>query len=184
LLIKGTVALLAVAAAMAGQTVVVHPKLIDDVLLNPGMGVQTFQRYNGDALNSGLRWSEEGPVKPIPPSAEPVDFPRTTISYCRWFWETIEPEHGHIRWDIVDTALREAASHGQKLAIRLMPYDQKHPLPDWYRTSGAKRINKDGDPIWEPDFSDPLYLKYWGEVVKQAGQRYDGDPRQDTVDMS
>jgi hypothetical protein len=70
------------------------------------------------------------------------------------------------------------------LAIRLMPYDQKHPLPDWYRTSGAKRINNDGDPIWEPDFSDPLYLKYWGEVVKQAGQRYDGDPRLDTVDIS
>ena len=26
------------------------------------------------------------------------------------------------------------------LAIRLMPYDQKHPLPEWYRASGARRL--------------------------------------------
>jgi hypothetical protein len=24
------------------------------------MGIQTFQRYNGDALNAGVKWSEEG----------------------------------------------------------------------------------------------------------------------------
>ena len=184
MLIKETVALIAAAAAMFGQSIVVHPKRIDDVLLNPGMGIQTFQRFNGDALNSGLTWSEEGPTKSIAPSGEAVDFPGSTISYCRWFWETLEPEQGHIHWDIIDVALKEAASHGQKLAIRLMPYDRKHPLPAWYRASGAKRINKEGEPIWEPDFSDPLYLKYWSEVVKQAGQRYDGDPRLDTVDIS
>ena len=34
---------------------------IDDVLVNPGMGIETFQRFNGDAINAGLRWSEEGP---------------------------------------------------------------------------------------------------------------------------
>ena len=177
-------ALVACASSLVGQTVVVHPKLIDDVLTNPGMGIQTFQRFNGDALNAGLKWSEEGPTEPIKAPAEPVDFPPTTLSYCRWFWETIEPEQGHIRWDILDNALKEAASHGQKLDIRLMPYDQKHPLPAWYRASGAKRINKEGDPIWESDFSDPLYLKYWGDLVAKAGQRYDGNPNLDAVDIS
>jgi hypothetical protein len=165
------------------QTVVVLPKLISDVLVNPGTGIQTFQRYNGDPLNSGLRWSEEGPTGPLAASG-PVSFPSSTIAYCRWFWETLEPEQSRVRWDIVTAALAEAHKHGQALAIRLMPYDQKHPLPEWYRKSGAKRANAEGASIWEPDFSDPLYLKYWGDLVKEAGRRYDGHPDLDTVDVS
>jgi len=52
---------------------------------------------------------------------------------------------------------------------------------------GARRANKatdkDGE-IWQPDFSDPLYLKYWGELVAEAGKRYDGNPYLDSVDIS
>ena len=40
----------------------IHPARINDVLVNPGMGIQTFQRYNGDPLNGGVQWSEEGPT--------------------------------------------------------------------------------------------------------------------------
>lgn len=178
------VAILMLASAAGAQTVVVHPKLIPDVLVNPGMGIQTFQRYNGDALNAGVKWSEEGPTEPLTAPATPVDFPPSTIAYCRWFWETLEPEQGKVRWDIIDRALADASKHGQQLAIRLMPYDQKHPLPKWYQASGAKRINHEGGKIWEPDFADPLYLKYWGAVVQEAGRRYDGNPDLDTVDIS
>ena len=176
-------AFLLFAAAGLAQTVIVHPKLIHDVLVNPGMGIQTFQRFQGDPLNPGLKWSEEGPTAPLAASGQP-DFPASTIAYCRWFWETLEPEQGHVRWDIITAALAEAHKHGQALAIRLMPYDQKHPLPEWYRKSGARRANAEGAPVWEPDFSDPLYLKYWGNLVKEAGRRFDGHPDLDTVDIS
>ena len=123
----------------------------------------------------------------LAPAAGVVDFPASSISYCRWFWETLEPEQGKVRWEILDEALRQAHAHHQALAIRLMPYDQKHPLPEWYRKSGARRANqptdKDGQ-IWQPDFADPLYLKYWGAVVAAAGERYDGHPDLDSVDIS
>lgn len=175
-------------SAVCAQTTVVHPARINEVLLNPGMGIQTFQRYNGDPVNRGVEWSEEGPTGPPASggltSTNPSDFPKSTIAYCRWFWETIEPAKGDVRWSILDGALAEAASHGQKLAIRLMPYDKKHALPEWYRNSGARRTNAEGQPIWEPDFADPLYLKHWGELVRAAGRRYDGDPRLDSVDIS
>ena len=53
--------------------------------------------------------------------------------------------------------------------------------------SGANRANKpsdkDGD-IWQPDFADPLYLKHWGDLVAEAGKRYDGNPTLDSVDIS
>src|SRR5579872_324091 len=127
------------------DTVVVRPREINDVLVNPGMGIQTFQRFNGDPINAGLRWSEEGPATQLQAAPQKPDFPDSPISYCRWFWSAIEPKHGQFRWDIIDLALAEARDHHQRLAIRIMPYDQKHPLPDWYRNSGAHRANKPTD---------------------------------------
>jgi hypothetical protein len=177
-------------AANAGaqnNTTILRPKAIDEVLVNPGMGIETFQRFNGDAINSGLGWSEEGPLVKLPAAAGATAFPASSISYCRWFWETLEPEQGKVRWEILDEALRQARAHHQALAIRLMPYDQKHPLPEWYQKSGARRANQDGDKdgkIWQPDFADPLYLKYWGGLVAEAGERYDGHPDLDSVDIS
>src|SRR5208282_6237995 len=76
------------------DTTIVRPKAIDDVLVNPGMGIETFQRFNGQALNAGLRWSEEGPTAKLSEETTPPDFPGSSISYCRWFWAELEPEHG------------------------------------------------------------------------------------------
>lgn len=166
--------------------VVIRPEQSDEVLVNPGMGITTFQRFNGQPLNQGLRWSEEGPTA-SQPQAGSSDFPDTSISYCRWFWSELQPTKDHIRWEILDTALQEAERHHQTLAIRLMPYDQEHPLPEWFRNSGARRANKPGDKdgaIWQPDFSDPLYLKYWRVLVATAGARFDGHPFLDSVDIS
>jgi hypothetical protein len=171
----------------AQSDTVVRPVEIQDVLVNPGMGITTFQRFNGQALNSPLKWSESGPITKLPQAATKPDFPDTSISYCRWYWNVIEPEPGKFRWDIVDLALQEARKHGQTLAIRLMPYSDKDPLPAWYRNSGARRANRPSDKdgnIWQPDFSDPLYLKDWGELVAEAGKRYDGNPTLDSVDIS
>jgi hypothetical protein len=175
------------AASSQTAQVVVRPVEIHDVLVNPGMGIQTFQRYNGDALNTGVKWSEAGPTEPLVAPAEKPDFPPSTVAYCRWHWSTIEPEQGKVHWEIIDLALREAHRHGQRLLFRLMPYDPKHPLPEWYRKSGARRANsdasKDGD-MWQPDFSDPLYFKYWSALIIEAGKRYDGHPDLDGVDIS
>ncbi|MGB7549122.1 MAG: DUF4832 domain-containing protein [Terracidiphilus sp.] len=169
------------------ETVVIRPMEIQDVLVNPGMGITTFQRFNGQELNPPYTWSERGPVKELDDANPKPEFPDTSIAYLRWYWSTLEPEHGKFRWDIIDIAISEAQKHGQKLAIRLMPYSDRDPLPEWYRSSGARRANaptdKDG-AIWQPDFSDPLYLRYWGELVAAAGERYDGNPTLDSVDIS
>jgi len=175
------------AAQEDAKPVVVRPVEIHDVLVNPGMGITTFQRFNGDPLNAGVAWSEEGPTGPLAPAATKPDFPDTSISYCRWFWDVVEPKLGEFHWQIIDDALAAAREHHQRLAIRIMPYDPKHPLPEWYRDSGARRANKPADKngaIWQPDFADPLYMKYWGELVAAAGERYDGHPDLDTVDIS
>jgi hypothetical protein len=174
-------------AGQAQPTVRVVPKEIHDVLVNPGMGIQTFQRFNGQPINAGLQWSEVGPEQAVPDAAEKVDFPDSSVAYFRWFWSQLEPQQGQYRWEIIDSALVEARRHGQTLDIRLMPYDQSHPLPRWYQESGARRINKPTDKdgkIWSPDSADPLYHKYWSALVSAAGRRYDGHPDLDAVDIS
>lgn len=186
-LILAAIGLFSGLACAQPDTVVVRPAPIGDVLENPGMGVTTFQRFNGQATNPPLQWSEVGPVTKLPPASAKPDFPGTTIAYLRWYWNVLEPEAGRFRWDIVDLALAEAHAHRQTLAIRLMPYSNQDPLPAWYQSSGARRANKPSDKdgaIWQPDFSDPLFLKYWGELVAEAGRRYDGNPYLDSVDIS
>jgi uncharacterized protein DUF4832 len=169
------------------DSVIVRPVEIHDVLVNPGMGITTFQRFNGQAFNPLYTWSEEGPTEKLADAPVKPDFPPTSVSYCRWVWDVIEPKRGEFHWGIIDLALQEAREHGQTLAIRLMPYTDKHALPDWYRNSGARRANKPSDKdgsIWQPDYTDPLFLKYWGELVAEAGKRYDGNPFLDSVDIS
>jgi Domain of unknown function (DUF4832)/Beta-galactosidase len=175
------------ALSMSAQTVIVRPIETQGILTNPGMGIQTFQRYNGDSLNTGVTWSEEGPVHQLDAPKKNLDFPASTVAYCRWHWTILQPEIGQINWNIIDLALLEAHRHGQRLAIRLMPYDPEHPLPQWYQKSGARRANSDSSKdgkIWQPDFSDPLYFKYWSALVDEFAKRYDGHPDLDSVDIS
>src|SRR5437879_13682379 len=44
-------------AAAQTNVVVVRPKPIHNVLVNPGMGITTFQRFNGQELNPPLKRS-------------------------------------------------------------------------------------------------------------------------------
>ncbi len=178
---------LAVEIAAAQKTVIVRPVETDQVLVNPERGIQTFQRVNGDPINPGSRWSEADPSTLDQPAGAKHDFPESSLAYYRWFWSQLEPAPGIYRWDIVDMALERARSHGQALDFRLMPYDQSHPLPEWYRNSGARRANRPDDrdgEVWSPDADDPTYLRRWGAFISAAGQRYNGHPDVDAVDIS
>ena len=177
----------AAALAFAQRPVVVRPVEVDDVLVNPEMGIQTFQRVNGDAINEGKRWSEAGPTTPPEGKSAQPDFPGSSIAYYRWFWSQLEPERGKYVWEPIDLAIERARSRGQKLDFRLMPYDQSHPLPEWYIKSGAPRANKPEDSdgkVWSPDARDPRYVEWWGAFVAAAGKRYNGHPDVDAVDIS
>ncbi len=188
-------AVLCVAAAAATraadedrETVIVRPREIEDVFANPGMGIQTFQRFAGQALNPGLEWSEEGPVatlgtrRPLPTSP-PRQSRIAAGSGPRW-----SPTKGKVRWDIIDSALAEARAHGQALAIRLMPYDPKHPaarvVPELRSAPGEQadptRTARSGSLI----FRTRCTSKHWGALVAEAGRRYDGHPFLDSVDIS
>jgi len=176
-----------ISGVLAQDNTIVRPREIKEMLVNPGIGITTFQRFNRQAIYPDLRWSEVGPETAVADSPSPVGFPDTSVAYLRWFWYQLEPEQGHYKWEIIDSALAEARRHNQQLQLRVMPYDQKSPMPEWYRKSGARRANRDTDAdgkIWSPDADDPLYSKLWSALVSELGRRYDGHPDLDSVDVS
>ena len=79
------VALMCCTAGLAQETVIVRPQEIDDVLINPGIGFMTFQRFNGDTLNEGKRWTEGKPIvyQAFDGNLENENHPLTSLAYFR-----------------------------------------------------------------------------------------------------
>ena len=170
-----------------------RPEPIEDILYNPHMGFQTFQHFNGDPLFDGKRWTEVGPTEfsGKPDSLENPDHPYTTVAYCRWYWDTIEPAEGEFRWEIIDTALKTARERSQTLAVRVMCHDSagEHDVPKWLRDKGARGGRVDlrrgqKTKYWVPDYSDPLYIEHWTRLNAELARRYDGHPDLESVDCA
>jgi len=164
----------------------IRPKEIQDVLTNPGIGFTTFQRFNGDSLNSGDRWTEGLPIvyQKFEGDLTNKNYPQTTIAYFRVDWSFMEPEMEQYNWPMIDKALRTAAERGQTLMLRIAPFEEGiKDVPAWYRTMVGKE--KKGPSFkWRIDPEDPTYVKYFGGLIKALGQRYDGHPDLESVDVS
>ncbi|BBE20203.1 hypothetical protein AQPE_4394 [Aquipluma nitroreducens] len=165
----------------------VKPKEINDVLTNPGIGFTTFQRFNGDDLNEGIRWTEGLPIvyQNFDGDLTNKNYPQTTIAYFRVNWRFLEPECQQYNWPMIDKALKTAAERGQTLMLRISPYEAEaeKDVPGWYREMVGPE-KQQGIAKWRVDPEDPRYIKYFGGMIKALGQRYDGHPDLESVDVS
>jgi len=175
-------------SVLAADTVIVRPKEIDDVLVNPGIGFMTFQRFNGDTLNQGLKWTEGFPIvyQEYKGSLKNPNFPDTSIAYFRIYWKFIEPEQGKYRWDLIDNALRTASDRKQTLMLRIAPYGTTgdNDVPDWYRALVGPETGKTAISKWRTDPENPLYVRHFTRMIREMGKRYDGNPNLESVDLS
>jgi hypothetical protein len=158
-------------ATTSGELVTIHPLEIDNILVNPGMGWQTFHSYR-DVTE---------------------DYPDSSMAYFRWWWGEIQPERDNIRFDIIDDVLNNAIAHGQQLALGgIMPKnggsEKKSSIPQWLIDMGCKGKGipfpgGDWQTSWEPFYDDPVYLREFGRLIKKLGERYDGHPAIAHVDI-
>lgn len=172
-------------AQEAPVTVVVKPVEIHDVLNNPGIGFTTFQRFNGDDLNEGMDWTEGLPIvyQDFNGNLTNKNYPQTSIAYFRVYWNFIESEQGEYNWAMIDKALKTAAERGQTLMLRIPPYSAEVDVPAWYRKMVGKEVPSK-IAKWRVDPEDPNYIRYYGGMIGALGQRYDGHPDLESVDMS
>jgi hypothetical protein len=169
--ITTAIILVALATGIArGQPVVVTPQETDELLANPGMGWETFGRSSMQDKNL--------------PSWIPC-----TIYYARWGWEKLEPRPGKIDTDFLDNVLKEARKAGQKLAFRVMccsTYKGRPYHPGWLKEIGGRELiadHKGVAPLPIPDMDDPIILTAHLDFIKRLGERYDGHPDIDHLDL-
>jgi hypothetical protein len=176
---------LLLSAQEAPVTVIVKPAEIHDVLNNPGIGFTTFQRFNGDDLNEGMGWTEGLPIvyQDFNGDLTNKNYPQTSIAYFRVYWNFIEPEQGEYNWAMIDKALKTAAERGQTLMLRIPPYSAEVDVPAWYRKMVGKEVPSK-IAKWRVDPEDPNYIRYYGGMIRALGERYDGHPDLESVDMS
>ena len=167
----------------------VLPGVSDELLINPGMGFETYQRFNGDPTETRNYWDDDGPTcyTATPKIFRNCDYPDTSVAYIRWYWARLEPEQGRYCWEIIDNALAEAARRGQQLHMRIMPHDHTGLLPDWYlrkgRTIEFGTPGEDGRQPCVPDYADPLFRSATESLVAEAGRRYNGHPNLFAIDI-
>ena len=188
--------MLASAQVKAGMRAV-RPVESQEVLVNPGIGFTTFQRFNGDLLNEGDNWPEGFPIEYEALQARgsaPRAYPESTVAYLRIYWRFIEPEEGRYDWDQIDRALAAARAHGQRLMLRVPAYGstlQDSDVPAWYRVknheplpgNGAQAASQKIEPKWLVDPENPGYARDYGRLVRALGARYDGNPDLEAVDI-
>lgn len=173
---------------MEQKICVARPRRIDDLLVNPGIGFMTFQRFNGDELNPGTeRWTEGHPIEYQPDTGRRShpDHPDTSLAYFRVYWSYFEPERGVYNWDMLDKALATAHERGQTLLFRLAPHGQEKKLdvPPWYRQMVGPKTDF-AELKWLVDPNDPRYAECFGGTIRAIGARYDGHPDLESVDMA
>ena len=155
--------------AAEGETTMVKPTEIDDLLANPGMGWQTFHRFADEDPNlAGL------------PSSS---------AYFRFYWSQVEPEEAAIDFSMFDDLLAHARRAGQKLAFRIMcagtNKDYMH-VPQWLKDkgcSGSEYQRGNGVTHWVPDMDSPIFREAHFRLIRELGERYDGHTDVDLLDI-
>ena len=158
-------------ASAADVLAVVRPALTDELLANPGMGWETFHRTSRADKNL------------------PAWLP-STVYYARWSWRELEPKPGNLNTQFIDQALKEAHDAGQQVAFRVKGFSPRKDRPynpDWITAGGGRVLMVDYDgsgpvlPI--PDLDDAVTLNHHLDFIRRLGERYDGHPDLDHVDL-
>ena len=167
--------------AMAGNTIdnplTVTPEESDEVLVNPGIGIETFWSFQGDRLHY---------------DREVENYPQSSIAYFRYYWNELEEAEGQYNFEEIDFLLKKARKRGQDLALRFMGFNfgMRYPKYLMERARGhhvelaphpwypVPKV-----PTWAPDFNCPYFLSRLEAFLAAFGERYNGHPELVRLDI-
>jgi Beta-galactosidase len=97
-------------------------------------------------------------------------------------WSTIEPREGTFEWSQLDAQIAQAAAHGKKVSIGILP---GYSAPAWLYVTGGQRFKFVWDQQWGPPQCsvqtipvpwDQIFLTRWIGLIRAFGQRYGQNP--------
>lgn len=165
------------------DTYVIYPKIIDELLDNPGIG---FIAAPGLMEPAGSIHDNRGnPVEKykFTDSSRTSNHPDSRITYCGVRWRDLEAEKGRYRWDILEKKLEEAKALGCTAIVRCSPYAlaEEDDIPDWFRRECQEEPEF---PFWRVDPLHSPYVSYWSEFIAEFAEHFDGHPVISSVDMA
>ena len=113
--------------------------------------------------------------------------------YLRMDWADIEGEgEGKYDFSYVDRVMEEWGALGYKFSLRFCCYEPwlEYATPKWLFDYGIghtrnefKREDGSIRYAYEPDYDDPIFLEKLENFLRQAGEKYDGDERIESLDV-
>lgn len=126
-------------------------------------------------------------------------FPGLNHLYLRVDWSDIQPTPNAFDWSKIDSVMEKWGALGYNFSFRVCCNEtwpvQCFAAPKWLYEMGCKgNFYKRGDSggiltdehgggTWEPDYGDPLFLKYLDKFIRKFAEKYDGDSRVEYVDI-
>lgn len=145
------------------QLQTITPTPITEIIKNPGIGYQTFYK----SAVSDRR------------------FPSSTM-YTRVNWSQVESAPGVFNFAVIDKALFAAKAAGQRLAFRIMGFENGNVGPVGLKNAGFPgfTFNFSGaSGAWFPDLNQKVVQQDLAALVSALGQKYGNDPAIDSVDI-
>lgn len=156
--------------ARQGDNYIFEPEESDELLVNPGMGFETFHSFNGDQRKIFAE-----------------NYPECSIAYFRFYWDRLEPKEGNYNFELIDSLLERAQERGQDLALRFMSTssaDLTAGTPQWYMEKAKGYwYTKNNHRGWAPDHNDPYFLAKQEELVGVFGARYNNHSNMIRMDI-
>jgi hypothetical protein len=145
------------------QLQAITPTPITGIIKNPGIGYQTFYRS----------------------AASDTQLPSSTM-YIRVNWSEVESAPGVFNFSVIDHAMSSAKSAGQRLAFRIMGYEDGNFGPVGLKNSGFPGFTFSFDGVsgvWFPDLTQDVVQQDLTTLVSALGQKYGNNPAIDSVDI-
>ncbi len=153
--------------------------LVDDktVLKNPHKGWFWHFIDNGYGRPFYRDGYEDDPV---------LDFPGLNHLYLRFDWGDVEKEEGVYDFSYLDGIMDKWGAYGYTFALRAVTYEGDPALnyatPAYVFEKGARCYELENGKI-QPDFADPIFLACLEKFMAALGEKYNGDPRIELIDV-
>ena len=118
--------------------------------------------------------------------------------YLRIDWADVQPAPDVFDWSEIDRVMEHWGKLGYRFSFRVCCNEtwpiQCFAAPKWLydmgcgggfyqRDSNGSQQVPPGKGNWEPDYGDPLFLKYLNRFLEKFSEKFDADPRIEYIDI-